>query len=122
MTRQALEDAYIAGFLDGRDSVDKVSGDAAATHCLLGFDGWYANTLDTLNRAASSVPDPDGWITWDGSGNRPAGVDKDFIVQVRFGSGKVSERIDRAGDWGWRWRYDGEPSAFDIVAYRVVKP
>ena len=56
MTRQALEDAYIAGFNDGRDSVGKVSDDDAATHCLLGFDGWWSNALDTLNRAPSSVP------------------------------------------------------------------
>ena len=51
MTRQALEDAYIAGFKDGRDSVGKVSDNDAATHCLLGFDGWWSNALDTLNRA-----------------------------------------------------------------------
>jgi len=120
MTRQALEDAYIAGFNDGRDSVGKVADDDAATHCLLGFDGWWSNALGTLNRAPSSVPDDDGWIAWDGSLDYPP-VANETTVEVRFGSGNVSRRRGQAVEWGWRWSMK-TPQAFDIIAYRVVKP
>lgn len=57
MSRQAIEDAYIAGFNDGRDSVGKVTDDDAATHCILGFDGWYAKVLETMDRAPKINPE-----------------------------------------------------------------
>lgn len=123
MSRQAIEDAYIAGFNDGRDSVGKVADNDVNTHCMLGFDGWYQKSLDTLDRSPITAnADVDGWIPWDGSARLPHDLTHDTIVQIRFGSGQVSKCIDRAGDWGWTWDSNMSPSEFHIIAYRVVKP
>ena len=117
-----MEDAYIAGFSDGRDSVGKVADNDVNTHCMLGFDGWYQKSLETLNRSPTATnTDDDGWITWDGSARLPHELTRDSVVQVRFGSGKISTHIDRAGDWAWTWDSNMSPSEFHIIAYRVVK-
>lgn len=117
MSKEALADAYAAGFKDGRSSAATVQDDDAATHCVLGFDGWWRQSNETMNRAPTETDD--GWIKWDGSTRYPPVMIGDS-VQVRFESGKVSQRAVPASDWGWQW-HDSKPGIFDIVAYKVVK-
>jgi hypothetical protein len=51
MSKSALSDAYAAGFQDGRASASSVRDDEAAAHCVLGFDGWWMQATETLDRA-----------------------------------------------------------------------
>jgi hypothetical protein len=57
MSKSALADAYAAGFKDGRSSAATVQDDDAATHCVLGFDGWWQRSVDTLDRDPLTADD-----------------------------------------------------------------
>lgn len=57
MSRTALADAYAAGFRDGRSSASTVQDDDAAAHCVLGFDGWWRQSVETLDRTPTVCPD-----------------------------------------------------------------
>lgn len=50
MSKSALADAYAAGFRDGRQSAATVRDDEAADHCALGFDDWWMQSNETLDR------------------------------------------------------------------------
>ena len=65
--------------------------------------------------AILAVPQPadDGWIPWAG-GERP--VERGDVVRVKAKNGEID--TDKAHFYDWH--HTG--SAFDIVAYRVVKP
>lgn len=63
----------------------------------------------------SGVDLKDGWISWDGMGDRP--VSGETIVDLRNNRG--SEIRDRADVFNWR---RGESLFGYIIAYRVVKP
>lgn len=117
MSRQAIEDAYIAGFNEGRDSVGKVADNDVNTHCMLGFDGWYAKSLETLDRSPVAA-DADGWIAWDGTLDYPTDVSASTIVDVKMRGGFV-DLGNRAGSWVWLWTQANVNA--NIIAYRVQK-
>lgn len=111
MSKSALADAFRAGFEQGYSAVGPERADEA-------FELWWQRSVDTLDR--SSTETDSGWTDWDGSAKHPPVMVSD-LVQIRFGSGKISERIGPASDWGWKW-FRARPDAYDIVAYKVVKP
>lgn len=117
MSRQAIEDAYIAGFNDGRDSVGKVADNDVITHCMLGFDGWYAKSLETLDRSPIAA-DADGWIAWDGTLDYPPDVTRNTVVDIKTRRGLVN-----GGNFAsvWQWRFRQVDPQDNIIAYRVQK-
>ncbi|HEV7436605.1 MAG TPA: hypothetical protein VGO22_17325 [Pseudorhizobium sp.] len=99
---EALEDLNdsIGKFLDG------ILDTKRAAH-LQNFVNAAGDTQDS--RAWRS----ESWIAWDGEGRKPR--DGDCVaVRYRYGSEKVGD----AGSFEW-WR-GLEPSAIDIIAYRLV--
>lgn len=107
MSRDALKDAFIAGW-----NMREASYGPDARPLAL-FDAWYTNTLDTLERA-----NPDGWIEWDGSADMPPGLSGDTPVVVRCRNG------GEVDDWTagrWNWSGNGVSHQHQIIAYRVVR-
>ncbi len=59
MSKQVIEDAYFAGYMDGRKHAAMVRDDKVSAHCILGFDIWWNRTNKTLDRAPSVTICPD---------------------------------------------------------------
>ena len=59
LSKQAIEDAYVAGYMDGRKHADMVPNDKVNAHCILGFDIWWNRTNETLDRAPPAPVCPD---------------------------------------------------------------
>lgn len=138
MSKDALRDAFVAGWNGGRKGPTRLADNA--------FDEWYQNALDTLDRSPTiigidlaapgsdmhvcgiiSTDGPltftpikdDGWLAWDGSLDYPTDVSASTIVDVKMRGGFI-DHGSRAGIWEWRFR-QADANA-NIVAYRVIKP
>ncbi len=70
--------------------------------------------IDQLRQQVKEPAD-DGWIAWDG-GECP--VREDAIVEIRWRDRATD--IDLAGFYDWSVQ-NGEYSASDIIAYRIVR-
>lgn len=112
MSRDALKDAFIAGWNASYGTNPDLSFHAKRA----AFDAWYESAIETLGRSPSTDATSDGWIEWDGSADMPPGLSDWTMMDVRFGTGTVDR--DDAEKWNWRHVNDDE---FDIVAYRVTR-
>lgn len=118
MSKTALSDAYAAGFQNGRASAASVRDEDAGDHCALGFDGWWQNALNHLDRTAAPLTSDGEWIAWDGSLDYPTDVTASTIVMVKTRCGLIKSG-NRADYWQWRFRHV-DPND-NIIAYRVLK-
>lgn len=88
MSKMALSDAYAAGFQDGRASAVSVRDEDAGDHCALGFDGWWQEAVDGVDRSPTRSSHPSAG---------PATLT--LMVQPMAKPNPVSVVIKGNGDW-----------------------
>ena len=73
-------------------------------------------STDTIGLVESILEDSDGWILWDGTGERPS---DDTIVQVKLHNGFGVDDVPYEAIY-YNWERECPISELDIVAYKVI--